>query len=627
MKKTFITFCLSLALMPVSLVPTATAQERRDKEQTYVLETPYEVEKIAQPASKHVKNVILMIGDGMSLMHVYSAWTANRGKLWLENCPVTGLSKTYCANRLITDSGAGGTALATGYKTNYHSVGVDPEGNKLESLLALAKRKGLSGGVAVTCRLWDATPADFCCHNVDREAEEAIVADYPTCGADYVFGGGAKLFEHRMDGRNIFDELKAEGYDVLRSWDELEAYRGRRVFCVTDSVDTPVPAERGDLLARASLKGIDILDQNPNGFFMMIEGSQLDDYGHFNDLDMLMQEVHDFDRTVGRVLQWAAEDGETLVVITADHETGGLTLVDGDLQAGRIVGKFSTGGHSGVMVPVYAFGPGSERFTGIYENTDVFWKISDLLQLPTAKDRSGKIHYNAFSHNDYWRTRPLRDALDLGFNCVEADLWNIDGELYVSHEKPEARAEISFRQLYLEPLIARAKANGGKIYPDSNRPFYLMLDFKEKGESIYALLKKEMEPYKEYFCRVEDGEYKEGPILLFISGDRPMQTLPQEKTRAAFLDGKISELGKGIPTSLMPVVSDNYADFFTWKGKGEMSQDERKKMRDIIRRVHAEGKLFRWWGAPDTEQFKRFFLGEGVDLLGADDLNGLARIL
>ena len=194
--------------MPASLVPTATAQERRDKEQTYVLETPYEVEKIAH---------------GMSLMHVYSAWTANRGKLWLENCPVTGLSKTYCANRLITDSGAGGTALATGYKTNYHSVGVDTEGNKLESLLALAKRKGLSGGVAVTCRLWDATPADFCCHNVDREAEEAIVADYPTCGADYVFGGGAKLFEHRKDGRNIFDELKAEGYDVLRSWDELEA--------------------------------------------------------------------------------------------------------------------------------------------------------------------------------------------------------------------------------------------------------------------------------------------------------------------------------------------------------------------------------------------------------------------
>ena len=202
MRKSFITFCLSLALMPASLVPTATAQERRDKEQTYVLETPYEVEKIAQPASKHVKNVILMIGDGMSLMHVYSAWTANRGKLWLENCPVTGLSKTYCANRLITDSGAGGTALATGHKTNYHMVGVDPSGKPLESLATLANKKGLSSGIAVTCRLWDATPADFCCHNVDRDNEAEIVADYVTCGVDYVFGGGAKLFENRTDGRD-----------------------------------------------------------------------------------------------------------------------------------------------------------------------------------------------------------------------------------------------------------------------------------------------------------------------------------------------------------------------------------------------------------------------------------------
>lgn len=114
---------------------------------------------------------------------------------------------------------------------------------------------------------------------------------------------------------------------------------------------------------------------------MMIEGSQLDDYGHFNDLDLLMQETHDFDRTVGEVFKWAAKDGETLVVVTADHETGGLTLVDGDKDKGEIQCKFSTTGHSGVMVPVYAFGPGSEYFTGIYENTAVFEKIKKLLNL------------------------------------------------------------------------------------------------------------------------------------------------------------------------------------------------------------------------------------------------------
>ena len=322
-----------------------------------------------------------MIGDGMSLMHMYSAWTANRGKLWLDNSQSTGLSKTYCADKLITDSGAGGTALATGYKTTYHSVGVDPDGKPLKSLNVLAREKNKSNGIVATCRLYDATPADFCCHNTDREDYDDLIADYVESGVDFAFGGGSLYFDHRKDGRNIFRELEAVGYQTPRSWDELAQIKSGKVFCVTDTVDTPVPAQRGDLLARASLKAIELLNQNPNGFFLMIEGSQLDDYGHFNDLDMLMQEVHDFDRTIGKVFEWAAQDGETLVVVTADHETGGLTLVGGDLNEGKIIGKFSTGSHSGVMVPVYAFGPGHENFTGIFENTDIFWKIKKLLNL------------------------------------------------------------------------------------------------------------------------------------------------------------------------------------------------------------------------------------------------------
>ena len=373
---------VTLLAVALTLLPlTSQAQSRRDKEQTYIMENPYEVAKITPPKGKKIKNVILMIGDGMSLMHVYSAWTANRGKLNLDNCQATGLSKTYCANKLITDSGAGGTALATGKKTIYHAVGVDPQGKPLQTLTDLASAKGKSTGIAVTCRLWDATPADFCCHNIDRDQEAAIVADYVDCGVDYVFGGGSKLFENRADGRDLFKELRAKGYQTPRTWEELAGIKGGKIFAVTDTTDTPLPAERGDLLARASLKGIEVLNQNKNGFFMMIEGSQLDDYGHFNDLDLLMQETHDFDRTIGKIYEWAAKDGETLVIVTADHETGGLTLVDGDLQQGKIVCKFSTGGHSGVMVPVYAFGPGAENFTGIYENTAVFDKIKKLLNL------------------------------------------------------------------------------------------------------------------------------------------------------------------------------------------------------------------------------------------------------
>lgn len=348
--------------------------------QTFTYEHPYAVEKLQASKGKKVKNVILMIGDGMSLMHVYTAWAANRGKLWLENAQATGLSKTWAVKKLVTDSGSGGTSLATGVKTVYHAVGVDPEGKPLTSLVDVAKELGKDAGMAVTCRLWDATPCDFCCHNIDRDKEEELVGDYPTSGVDFVFGGGAQKFTNRKDGRDIFKELQKKGYHVSRTLDDFFAYdKNSRIFAVPYDKDTPLPDERGDLLARASMKGISLMNQNKNGFFMMIEGSQLDDYGHFNQLDLLMKETLDFDQTVGEVMKWAAKDGETLVVVTADHETGGLTLVNGNKDEGRVECCFSTKDHSGAMVPVYAFGPGAENFTGIFENTDVFKKIKKLM--------------------------------------------------------------------------------------------------------------------------------------------------------------------------------------------------------------------------------------------------------
>lgn len=348
--------------------------------QTFTYEHPYAVEKLQAPKGKKVKNVILMIGDGMSLMHVYTAWSANHGKLWLENAQATGLSKTWAVKKLVTDSGSGGTSLATGVKTVYHAVGVDPDGKPLTSLVDVAKELGKDAGMAVTCRLWDATPCDFCCHNIDRDKEEELVGDYPTSGVDFVFGGGAQKFTNRKDGRDIFKELQKKGYHVSRTLDDFFAYdKNSRIFAVPYDKDTPLPNERGDLLARASLKGISLMNQNKNGFFMMIEGSQLDDYGHFNQLDLLMKETLDFDQTVGEVMKWAAKDGETLVVVTADHETGGLTLVNGNKEEGRVECCFSSKDHTGAMVPVYAFGPGAENFTGIFENTDVFKKIKKLM--------------------------------------------------------------------------------------------------------------------------------------------------------------------------------------------------------------------------------------------------------
>ena len=357
------------------------AQKKIDTPATHRLEKTYEVSRIVSPEGKKIKNVILMIGDGMSLMHMYTAWTLNKGKLWLDNAPVVGLSRTYAANKLITDSGAGGTAMACGQKTNYHMVGTDVDGNPIPSILHFAQARKLSTGVVVTCRLTDATPADFCCHNPDRDKAYEIAADYTTCGANFIFGGGSKYFENRLDGRDIFAEMRQKEYATPRHWKELSAISAGKVFAVVDTLDLQVPKVRGNILEKASLKAIDLLSQNSNGFFLMIEGSQLDDYGHFNDIDLLMQEMVDFDKTIGKVFEWAAKDGETLVVVTADHETGGLTLIDGDLEKGEVTVKFSTTGHSGVMVPVYAFGPGAMEFTGMYENADIFHKIKKALGL------------------------------------------------------------------------------------------------------------------------------------------------------------------------------------------------------------------------------------------------------
>lgn len=372
-------FSLSLVLA------TSSVSAQSVNQQSYTFDKPYKVEKVNAPKGKKVKNVILMIGDGMSLMHIQAAWTCNRGHLWLENAQFTGLSKTPATNRLITDSGSGGTSLATGYKTRYHAVGVDEDGNKLKSLVDYAKEAGKSAGVAVTCRLWDATPCDFLSHNIDRDNEQELIAEMANSPVDYVFGGGAKFFTNRKDGRNIFKELEKKGYKVFTSRTDLETISkekgNSKVYCVPFEVDTPLPDERGDLLARASIAGMNLLNQNKNGFFMMVEGSQLDDYGHFNQLDMLMKETLDFDQTFGSIIKWAAEDGETLVVVTADHETGGMTVLDGDYKEGRVEVNFSTKNHSGTMVPVYAFGPGSENFSGFMDNTDICWKIKALMNM------------------------------------------------------------------------------------------------------------------------------------------------------------------------------------------------------------------------------------------------------
>ena len=322
------------------------------------------------PVTNEVRNVIVMIGDGMGLEQVSCAWVLNHGKLNLDKFPYVGLSRTYTTDALITDSGAGGTALATGVKTAYSHVGTAADNTDLPSILVKARELGKKTGVVVTCHFADATPCDYCCHNEYRYNQEDLIADYVDCGVDYLSGGGLDWFTvNRTDGRDITREMAAAGYNVALTEEEL-LQAELPVIGLLAPDNLPVAEERGDLFLHTVARGLDILsaESGDKGFVMMIEGSCIDDWLHGNDIAKGMEELLDFDRTVGLVLDWAAADGHTLVVVTADHNTGALTLQDGDLESGTIGVHFASDSHNGIAVPVYAWGPGSCAFTGIREN-------------------------------------------------------------------------------------------------------------------------------------------------------------------------------------------------------------------------------------------------------------------
>lgn len=355
------------------------ANDRFKDNEKYSVEEPYDVVNVKQPEGKTVKNVILMIGDGMGLETVGTCWVLNGGKLNMESCPYFGISRTYATNKLITDSCAGGTALAIQQKTKYGYIACDEDGNPVPSILAIAQGLGKKTGISVTCRVNDATPADFCCHSTDRDDEAGIAAQYLDCGVDFISGGGIKFFTDREDGRNLVEEMKAKGYCFEGDPDKISQVNSLPYLGLFGDYEMEPALERGDVLERSTMKAIELMD-NEKGFFLMVEGSCIDDYGHRQKIGYLAEELFDFDRTIGKVLEWAEKDGQTLVVITADHATGGLSLVKGNLEERSVKVHFSTSGHNGIAVPVYAFGPCAEEFAGIQENADISKKIAKLMK-------------------------------------------------------------------------------------------------------------------------------------------------------------------------------------------------------------------------------------------------------
>ncbi len=329
-----------------------------------------------------VKNIILMIGDGMGVSQVYAGYTANKGNLNLEKATSTGFSKTSSADSYITDSGAGATAISIGKKTFNAAIGLNAKGKPETTILESAEANGLSTGLVSTSEITHATPASFIAHAKSRYDSLAIASAFVGSGIDIFIGGGRNHFESYGDSINFSDSLREEGYTIVYDLYSIKNRDKNNIGCLAADGHLPsVLNGRGDFLTEATRISLLKLSKNEKGFFIMIEGSQIDWGGHSNNMKYVASEMIDFDRAVGEALAFADKNPGTLVIVTSDHETGGLSLVDGDIAMGQVSGTFGTTNHTGVMVPVFAYGPGAEEFSGMYENTEIYFKMMKLLNL------------------------------------------------------------------------------------------------------------------------------------------------------------------------------------------------------------------------------------------------------
>ena len=318
-------------------------------------------------------NIILMIGDGMGLTQITTGMYANGNKTSLEEFDYIGLSKTHSLDALITDSAASGTAMASGIKTLNRTVGIDENNNKQKSILEICKEKNYNVGLVVTSEIVHATPACFYANVPSRYDYEDIALQLSEHNVDLFVGGGKKFFNKRKDKRNLLDEMTS--YTFVDDFEGFKDSSSKKIGFLTYPGEPP-PKNLGrepslDMLTEVSLRKL----SKDKSFFIMIEGSQIDWGGHDNSLSYILSEFKEFDLAIAKALEFAKADGNTLVIVTADHETGGMALSGGNVKRSRVKANFTSGEHTGSMVPVFSYGPYSELFKGIYENTAIFDKM------------------------------------------------------------------------------------------------------------------------------------------------------------------------------------------------------------------------------------------------------------
>jgi glycerophosphoryl diester phosphodiesterase len=247
-------------------------------------------------------------------------------------------------------------------------------------------------------------------------------------------------------------------------------------------------------------------------------------------------------------------------------------------------------------------------------NGDVFsysvGEISQVVPLP-----------GAFAHNDYEHENPLFDALANGYTAIEADIHLIDGELYVTHDPPASVENVStLKELYLNPLLSHIKNNNGQVYPGYTSPVYLMIDIKTDGESTYEVLRQQLIDYAGILSSLSDVITIPKPVRVFISGNRPVKTIKEDKVQLAGVDGRLPDLEMNYNAGFMPIISERFSKLVSWNGMDTIPQEEFERLKSLSYRVHKQGKKFRLWGAPENENTWRVLLDAGIDFICTDNL-------
>lgn len=251
-------------------------------------------------------------------------------------------------------------------------------------------------------------------------------------------------------------------------------------------------------------------------------------------------------------------------------------------------------------------------------------KSEERAQTSASPTKATTVLPFAHAHNDYLHERPLLDALDQGFASVEADVFLIDGELYVAHTFVEVDRSKTLRELYLDPLRKIVEENQGRVHPGSTEPLVLLVDIKTDGKKTFAELHRQLMEYRSMLVLASDDEdSRGGAVHVIVSGNRPFEEIEKASPRLAAIDGRLSDLRRDRSKFLYPLISDNWNSHFRWRGDGEISDDELKKLRGIVKSTHDEGRRLRFWAIPDREEVWKLLHREQVDFINTDRLRDL----